>query len=315
MKVDVAWMIPWPNAHGSISACSGASAELVARGASSIIVGKDDIRDVNARVYVLLGLDVAMAERVRHARPSAKIFLQNHSPWLFLECSGRDWEKWTNCLRWARRHDQHLAQVAPREYQSAVAAFGLTGLSLIPAIYPFRNAKSTKAKTDPPTIVIAHKDRPWKNIVGQCAAIGMVNKRRPVRAAIYLEDGSPRCIDAMTIFEKFGVEFDLRTWKPQREFREEIADASCGMCCTWAECYSQAALDFMTQGIPIVGSPANWACPVRLMASPDSIIGIVEALFFALNKQKATGNDCLLAAEAAQAIQREHMDRWADQWL
>lgn len=315
VKIDVGWMIPWETgAHGARSAVAGAAAYLTSLGANSVVFTKKHLDEVDAKVYVVLGLNVADAEHVRKTRPGARIVLQNHSPWLFLECASSDWPKWFDCLTWCRKHNQHLGQVALREYDSARRAFGEQGLCFLPAVYPYDvNRKPVSLSDDqPPTLLLAHKDRPWKNLMGQAAAAIMLNQHTPIRLRIFTAEQSETFIVMTDLLRRSGIDYEFAQWEAQGDWRTECAQAAVGMCCTWSECYSQAAMDFMSQGVPILGSPAQWWCPSALQAFPDDLQSMMWTANNAITYDRHT---VLRHARNAQAVQKLGLKQWAEGWL
>lgn len=318
MKVDCAWVLPWASdkAHGARSAVAGASAVLTQHGLNSIICGVSELKDINSRVYVVLGLSVGLADRIKHARPSARIFMQNHSPWLFIESSSDDWWKFVSSLAWCRKNGFAVAQIARREMESAVQAFGEDGLVFIPAVYPYDCCVQNRASSPPPdgqkfVAVMAHKDRPWKNIIGQTVAACLASRKIPLRLRVHLAEENERSCDISTICQAYGTELEIAPWLSHDAFRASVAaDADIGLCCTWSECYSQAALDFMAQGVPILGSPANWFTPADWQVHPDNVVSMADKIIEILPKRDE--NKAAHAAALAQAEQKAILTFWME---
>jgi len=313
-STDVVWSLPW-RGGGSESAVRGASEWLNAHGAVSVIADPAAALQTPARVYVLLGLNLDQAAAVRRLRPRARVVLQNHSPWTFLGFSRDDWLRWIRCLAWCREQgsDCAVGQVAEREYESAVDAWGGLGLCLLPAVYPYPVAAEPQAGL--PRLLLAHKNRPWKNMAGQAVAAALLHRRTGMQCLWSLSPAGREAADIARIFGMLNGGAQHFRWLSQDDFRRLAARAAVGMCCTWAECYSQVALDYLAQGTPIVGSPAQWFCPPDWRAFPDHPTAIAAAAERILGAGSAARRVALAAARDAQARQHHHLQEWAAKWL
>ena len=314
MSVDVAWFFPWKDkGHGARSAVNGANARLAAAGAKTVVC--ETFEEVpECQHLIVLGLKARVAERLKR-RVSGKVFMQNHSPWLFLECSARDWSRWFTCLAWARETENFVAQVAYREYVSAMQCVGSDGLDLIPAVYPYPIKAAKPHESERKRVVIAHKDRFWKNVLGQLFAAGVANRQVPCSVTLYADPSSKVLSYAEQIAGMFDMPFEMLPFVPQTEFREQVATADLGACCTWSECYSQLALDFLSQGIPILGSSAQWFLRPEWSAFPDNTMEMARVIVSILQQGADAREMALEQARAANGVQTGGMQRWIKKWL
>jgi len=310
--LDILWLCPWPNG-GAGSASRGALGYLASRGLRTSY-NPAHKPAAPPRCIVLLGLNVTIADRMRAQYPKAHIVLQNHSPWLFLAWSQQDAGRWHQALAWARSDgNAQLAQVAGAEYASARAAYGRRAIGFLPAVYPYAVADTAMAPTAPPAIVLAHRDRPWKSIATQVVATAIANGRSPCRL-IY-----PPPPDQVTpvadIAEVWGLPVHVGKWRSQAAFRNDIRTATVALCATWAECYSQTALDALSQGVPAIAGPANWFVPECWQVFPDDPSQIAARIGLIIADPAKARATALEAAAAAQATQLAALQEWQCRYL
>ena len=305
--LDVLWLCPWPKG-GAGSASRGVLCELRKRGYRTSYNPRP-LPSVPVRCIVLLGLSVAIAREMRTTHPDALIVLQNHSPWLFLAWSQSDATRWHQCLAWARADgNAHVAQVAWAEFRSARTAYGPSAIDCLPAVYPYPIETTPAAPSNPPAVILAHRDRPWKSIPSQLIAAALAHRTQPLRV-IY-----PPPPDQVTpvadIADLWNVPVHTGKWSSQDAFRTAIRTASVSMCATWAECYSQAALDALSQGVPVVAGPANWFVPTEWQAFPDDPAALAARILRILRDPDGARPRAILAAHAAQRRQLELLEQW-----
>jgi hypothetical protein len=307
--IDVLFVCPWKGG-GSWSASLGAAEHLQEQGFDARLTQREM---APAKVFALMGLDVRLAVNARAAFPEAGICLVNHSPWQFLAREQDDWRNFLTCLNWARGDGRAaVCQVAGIQFRDAVDALGADGIDLLPAVYPDVPHPRVEVARYRYSL-LGHRGRPEKNLATQAVAQVLLEQRTGVAPWACGDTASAAMLRDLQdcLRSPSGC---VRKWGSQNDFWHLAGAARIGFCCTFADCYSQTAMDFLSQGVPIVGSPAQWMIPVDWQANADDPAAMAETAARILADPEA-GATARAAADEAQERQIETLNDWAERWI
>lgn len=114
-----------------------------------------------------------------------------------------------------------------------------------------------------------------KNIFPQLLAVKRFQDQKPGdpdrRLYTNLADYAP-------IMKGYGIDYEIVPWLDRAEFMQRISHARLAMISSIYESHSYAAVDFMSQGVPVVGSPTIPWLPKAWMAEPNSPESMVRVM-------------------------------------
>lgn len=308
---QVWWVANWNGGMGS--AMRGAVKQLEKEGLRILTLEKDARgTGVTSPVWVLGGLPITLAEKLRAASGDRTVVMQTHSPWFFLSSEKTDYEWYLQGLDMCKRDKRvRIAHVAEREYRDACYAFGEEFFDFVPAVYEGTVTGGSRNQKGP--IVLAHNVRLGKNISGQLFAGALAAKALSVPLVWSVPPDMPGHIkEALLrgVQQVIGIDVCVKDWTSQEAFRQLCASASVGLCATWTDAYCQVACDFMAAGVPVLASYAQWFCPPEWIADPDDAQGM-SRLIIDLVVNKAEAEKASEYLTAAQEKQIWHLKQWA----
>lgn len=181
-----------------------------------------------------------------------------------------------NC--WLASPDE---RVPLREATGCERAIWLPNLVELPPFTVTRNRPKA------PVVSLVGRRDIVKNFPTQILAAGIVNRRKPLKLLIVTKGGGD---DFSRLAEQCGVDADVFQWDQQRNYLALIGQrADVGLQASFSESFNYVALDHLSLGIPVIGSPAIRYLPREWQASPDDPASIALTLGRVLDDRDAGG--------------------------
>jgi len=121
---------------------------------------------------------------------------------------------------------------------------------------------------DPPTVSLICEWRLLKNIPNQLLALALAQQTSPFLAMLVIKRDRDQL--ARRYAETVGLEFEIREWRPWRDYLAMIAaDIDIGMQVSFTESFNFVTLDHLQAGKPVVGSAAIRFLPTEWQANAD----------------------------------------------
>ena len=145
--------------------------------------------------------------------------------------------------------------------------FGWTRYKFWPNTIPFDMPESPPPQPDIPLLLIAGRDEAIKGRACQVLAGAIVAKQRTVKVASSVS-GNVGCL--ADVAKAARLELDVQKYRTPIAFRKYLRDSvSVVLNSTMTEATQYVGLDALSQGRPVVGSPAIWYLPKSWMADPN----------------------------------------------